>query len=125
MKGHFQHLTVLCLLPGHDENHTDIPDWMRDQSEQQQAQQRQHLEAQRTERLQKAKAKLSQNRGIFGSHKYNHGPSKAAKHVAKQNGKTAAVPDEEEPLTAAEHGFLLDEWNSDSEDGGSKRKAAE
>lgn len=112
------------ILKGGDESQVDIPDWMRDASEQQQAEERLHSEAQRAERLQKAKAKLSQKRGIFGAQQTNDSASKAGTPDARRNKQVTGTPDDGQPvLDKHEQEFLLEEWDSDAEHGGYKRKA--
>ncbi|BDA42655.1 ATP-dependent DNA helicase DDX11 [Coccomyxa sp. Obi] len=103
---------------------TELPDWMRDHTAQQQHEQQAQREAQRAERLQKAKLKLSKSRGVFGTLQSSSGaPIKGAKGLSKSGARPPGSLEDQDGITKEDSEFLLDEWDSEGEDCGSKRKA--
>lgn len=101
-----------------------LPEWMRDHSAEQQSEQQAQREALRAQRLQKAKLKLSKSRGVFGAtHPSDEAPAKGAKHLARSGARPPGLHEEQQGISKEESEFLLDEWESEGEDCGSKRKA--
>jgi chromosome transmission fidelity protein 1 len=103
-----------------DDTNSDVPDWMRNESERAQAEERMRLETRHAERLQKAKAKLSKSRNVFGA---DLGEA-AQRHNAKSGAERKAVSAGDVPLRDYEQEFVLDEWDSEGEQSGCKRKTA-
>jgi len=103
----------------------DVPDWMRDHTAQQQVELRAQRGVQRAERLRKAKAKLRRSNSIFGA-----APG-AVKDLSRANarppGKGPAAPADVAQssidISPADAEFLLDDWDSEGEEHGSKRKS--
>ncbi len=97
---------------------------MRVHTAEQQSEQQAQREAQRAQRLQKAKLKLSKSRGAFGAlHPSGEAPAKGAKQLARSGAHPPGLQEERQGISKEEAEFLLDEWESEGEDCGSKRKA--
>lgn len=101
-----------------------LPDWMRDHSAEQHSEQRARREAQRAERLQKAKLKLQKNRGAFGAlHPTSETAARGAKDLASSGSRPPGDTRDLQGISKEDAEFLLDEWDSEGEESGSKRKA--
>ena len=97
---------------------------MQDHAAQQQHEQQAQHEAQRAQRLQKAKLKLSKTRGVVGTLQSSSGALvKGAKGLSKSGARPPGSHEDQEGIAKEDSEFLLEEWDSEGEDCGSKRKA--